>query len=341
MGSGLAGIAVVFLLITGQTGAAVVQTESAGERAAVIQKARELVNGGRPAEAIEALAPLAAAGSLEARLALGVAYYHGDDYPRAIAQLTSVAALFPDGSAERREAEQVLGLSQFIAGRFDDAIPLLEATRRWATDNAELGYVLGQAYVQTRQPDLARETFARTFGVDAGSAAAHLIAAQMMIRLEFEALAKAELASALAKNPSLPQAHALVGQIALFRGRLDEAVQEFERELAVNPGNAMALYQLGDARVRQGRWGDGIDALQKSIWLNPYYSAPYIVLGKAYLQQDQPATAEGMLRRAVEYDPNNRSAHYLLAQVLQRLGRAEEARNEFAVAERLQGQPGR
>ena len=52
------------------------------------------------------------------------------------------------------------------------------------------------------------------------------------------------------------------------------------------------------------------------------------------------ATAEGMLTRAIEYDPNNRSAHYLLGQLLQRTGRSEEAKREFGIAERLQGQPG-
>jgi Tfp pilus assembly protein PilF len=53
------------------------------------------------------------------------------------------------------------------------------------------------------------------------------------------------------------------------------------------------------------------------------------------------ATAEAMLRRAIQYDPNNRSAHYLLAQLLQQLGRHAEAKVEFAIAEKLQGQPGR
>jgi Tfp pilus assembly protein PilF len=42
-----------------------------------------------------------------------------------------------------------------------------------------------------------------------------------------------------------------------------------------------------------------------------------------------------MLRRAIDYDPNNRAAHYLLAQLLQQQGRAEEAKEEFATAERL------
>ena len=64
---------------------------------------------------------------------------------------------------------------------------------------------------------------------------------------------------------------------------------------------------------------------------------PYILLGRAYSRTNQPAAAEAMLRRAIAYDPNNKSAHYLLAQILQQTGRADEAKREFAIAERLQG----
>jgi Flp pilus assembly protein TadD len=42
-----------------------------------------------------------------------------------------------------------------------------------------------------------------------------------------------------------------------------------------------------------------------------------------------------MLRRTIQFDPNNKSAHYLLGQVLQDTGRTEEARRQFEIAERL------
>jgi Tfp pilus assembly protein PilF len=48
-----------------------------------------------------------------------------------------------------------------------------------------------------------------------------------------------------------------------------------------------------------------------------------------------------MLRRAIQYDPNNRAAHYMLAQLLQQMKRLDEAKAEFAIAEKLVGQPGR
>ena len=311
------------------------------DSASVLAQARQLINQGKPRAAIEKLTALAEPRRPEVSHLLGVAYYHADDYPHAVEQLTKVVDRLPEGSLERREAVQVLGLSYFLMGRFPDAVPLLEATRAWAADNPELAYVLGQAYVQTRQPDRARETFARMFGVAADSAAAHLVTAQMMIRLEFETPAEAELKRAIEKDPRLPQAHILLGQLALFRGRLDEAVALTEREISLNPANALAFSQLGDALLRQSKWDEGIAALQKSIWLNPFYSAPYILLGKAYMKKGQPATAEGMLTRAIQYDPNNRSAHYLLGQLLQQIGRHADAKRHFDIAERLQGQPGR
>lgn len=328
--------AALALLIAG--GAAAQEPQST---ASALAEARQLINQDKPREAIAKLNALGDAARIDVARLLGVAYYHADDYAHAVEHLAPIVEKLPEGSVERREAVQVLGLSSFLTGRFAEAVPWLEETRRWASANAELGYVLGQAYVQTRQPDRARETFAATFGVPADSAAAHLVTAQMMIRLEQEPFAEAELKRAIEKDPGLPLAHALLGQIAIFRGRLDEGIALTERELALNPANAMALYQLGDARVRQSRWDEGILALQKSIWLNPFYSAPYIVLGRAYMKKGQPATAEGMLTRAVQYDPNNRSAHYLLGQLYQQTGRVEDARREFAVAERLQDQPGR
>ncbi len=318
------------------------QPQALSDRAAAaVAEARRLIDQGQARAAIDKLKAFGEPAQDQITHVLGVAYYHADDHVHAIEQLTAVASRWPEGSVERREAIQILGLSHFIVGHFAEAVPLLEATRVWAAGNLELGYVLGQAYVQVRQPDRARATFARTFGVPAESGAAHLVAAQMMIRLNFEDFAEAELTRAVQKDPKLPQAHALLGQLAMFRGRLNEAVTLTEREIALNPGNAMAFAQLGDALVRQAKWDDAIVALQKSIWLNPFYSAPYILLGKAYMKKEQPATAEGMLSRAIQYDPNNRAAHYLLGQLFQQTGRLAEAKREFEIAERLQGQPGR
>jgi len=300
-----------------------------------LDQARRLIDEGRPSTALEVLRS-APGTDPRVRVLIAVARYHANDPLPAIEELTAVLPSLPAASPTRREAVQVLGLSHYLAGHVGEAIPFLEETRAFAPENSDLAYILGMAYIQTRQPDRARETWARAFRVPADSAAGHLVAAQMMVRAEMADMAQAELTAALKKDPRLPQANLLLGQAALPRGRFDDAIALFEKELATNPGNAMAYYRLGDAYTRQLEWDKALGALQRSVWLNPYFSGPYILMGKVYQAKGDRAAAEGMLRRAIGYDPNNKTAHYILGQVLQQLGRTEEAKKELEIAQRLQ-----
>ena len=313
----------------------------APDRDAVLADTRKLIDAGQPEAAIEKLRALGAAADPRAAELLGVAYYHAGDAARAIEQLQPLLPRLAPDSPERREAVQVLGLSHYLAGHIADAIPYLEDTRRIDANDIKLAYALGMAYAQTRQPTKARESFARVFGLAPGSAAAYLLNGTMMNRLELEDLAEADLKAALQLEPRLPEAHYVLGQIAIFRSRLDEALALMRAELAINPAHAMALYRTGDIYSRQEKWDAAIAALQQSIWINPYFSGPYILMGKAYSRTARLPAAEEMLRRAIGYDPNNKSAHYLLGQVLQQQGRTDEARKEFAIAEKLQGDSGR
>ncbi|PYR95482.1 MAG: hypothetical protein DMF84_00885 [Acidobacteria bacterium] len=240
------------------------------------------------------------------------------------------------GTASPQDA-RTQALSQYLSGHVAEAIPFLEETLKTSPDDSQVTYALATAYAQTRQPEKARATIARTFHVTPDSAAAHLLTGQMMNRLELEDLAEAELKAAAQMDPKLPEAHYLLGQIAIFRSRFEEGLALMRQELALNPAHAMALYRIGDIYVRQSKWNEAIDALQRSIWMNPYFSGPYILLGKAFSKTGQAGQAEDMLKQAIDFDPNNKSAHYLLAQVLQQAGRVEEAKREFAIAERLQG----
>jgi tetratricopeptide (TPR) repeat protein len=330
-------LAAVALLATAVAGAQD-PLDSLG-RALVAARAR--IDAGDPKGAITQLETLEPKDDPRVRLLLGVARYRADQYLPAIELLEPLATAFPDGSAERREAIQVLGLCRYLSGQLREAIPLLEQTREWAKDRLELNHLLAMAYIQTQQPAQARASVARIFQVPEDSAAAHLVTAQLMIRADLDDLAEAELRQGLAKDQRLPHARFLLGQTALFRGRVDEALALLQAELLVNPGDAMTHYRLGDAFIHRQEWDRAIESLQRSIWLNPFFSGPYILLGRAYTQKGELATAEGMLRQAIAYDPNNKVAHYMLGQLLQRLGRQEEALRELELADRLKDSPRR
>ena len=303
--------------------------------ATALTEARAMINEGNAKAALAKLQSLPDAKDIRVAQLLGVAYYHAGEIPRAIETLIAIVDKLQSGSAQRREAVQTLGLAYYIGGRIADSIPFLEETIAQAPNNHELTYALGMACLQTRQTAKARESFARMFRLAPDSASAHLVTAQMMIRLEYLEFAEAELKLAIEKDPKLPQAHYLAGQIAVFRARYDEGIRLLEKEIAINPANAMAYYKLGDAYTLQLKWDEAIPPLQKSIWLNPYYSGPYILLGKTYLKKKNFSTAEAMLKRAIQFDPNNKSAHYMLGQVYQQTARPEDAKREFEIAEKL------
>ena len=119
------GTAVVLLLVTALAPPALAQGP-ASEPPATLTEARALINQGKPQEALQRLLALDANDPQVAYLQ-GVAHYHVDDYPQAIAKLSPVVGQLKDGSIERREAVQVLGLSLYLAGRLVEALPLPRA----------------------------------------------------------------------------------------------------------------------------------------------------------------------------------------------------------------------
>src|SRR5262245_31074303 len=306
-------------------------------RASLLKEARAMIYAGDTKTAVAKLQPLDNSEDIYVTQLLGLAHYSASDYPHAIEKFAAVVDKLPNDSMEWRETIQLLGLSHYVLGHLEKSFPYLEKAVTWSSGNNELIYALGMAAIQTRRPEKARESFARMFHVDPDSAAAHLLTAQMMVRVEFEEFAETELKKALEKDPKMPQANYLLGQIAIYKSKFDEGIALMERELAVNPGNANAFYKIGDAYTRQIKWDDAIIALQKSVWLYPFYSGPYILLGKSYMKKRQLASAEGMLKRAIQFDPNNKSAHYMLGQVYQQSNRPEDAKREFAIAEKLHG----
>jgi tetratricopeptide (TPR) repeat protein len=303
----------------------------------IITQAQNLLNTGEIDLAIELLNAASSTRPNDAQVKhlLGTAYYHKNDYPRAIEQLSIASRQTPTNTRWYREEVQMLGLAHYLLGHIREAIPYFEQLVQWSPGNTEITYALGISYIQTRNPDKSREMFARMFNVPAASASAYLVNAQMMVRQQFEELAEKELQKALELDPRLPQANFLLGEMAIYHAQIDQGIELLQKEIALNPGFGMAYYRLGEAYTRQLKWDEAINPLQKSIWLNPFFSGPYIVLGKVYLKKSDLKNAEFVLRRAAQMDPNNFSAHHLLAQVLQQASRADDARKEFELAEKL------
>lgn len=266
---------------------------------------------------------LVASGAASESHQRGVELYKQQKYAEAISTLESAVKSEQPNSPLFQESVLMIGQSYFMLSQAPKAIPWLEKV----PGSNEANYMLGYAYIQTNQAQQSEAAFARLFQVKPDTAAAHLLAAQMLMKQEYEAQAAAEANKALALDSKIPEAHYLLAEIAMFRGRVDDAIAGLQQELAVNPSFAMAWYRLGDAYTRQDHWDAAIPELQRAIWLNPDYSGPYILLGRCYFKTANYSNAEGILRKALRLDPNNHAANYLLGRTLMAEGKAEEARS--------------
>jgi tetratricopeptide (TPR) repeat protein len=253
----------------------------------------------------------------------GMAHFQRHEFPQAAAAFEAAIQGERIGTKAYRDLAFLLGQSYFQSGNNPEAIAWLEKS---GALHLEALYMLGGAAIRNREPYRARKAFGDMFGVAEDSAAAHLITAQMMVRQDFDAFAEKELRRALELDARIPEAHYLLGVLAILRSDLDRAVAELTAELKINPNFAPAYYKLGDALLRRERWDEAIPLLRKSMWLNPNTSAPYILLGKGYLKRNELPSAESMLRRAVQMDPTNFSANFLLGETLNKLGKTEEGR---------------
>ena len=252
----------------------------------------------------------------------GLDLFKQHKYTEAIPVLEEVIKSEPPDSEDYRETAMLIGQSYFSLSQAPKAILWLEKVP--ATN--ESSYMLGYAYYQTGEKEKGVASFARLFGVAPQSAAAHLLTGEMLIKRQLEDAGADEIRKALAINPRIPEAHYVLGEITMFHGRVADSIRELEQELAINPSFSMAWYRLGDAYVRQENWDVAIANLQRAVWLNKNFSGPYILLGKCYYKKRDFSNAERFLRQALEIDPKNYMATYLLGQTLIADGKTEEGR---------------
>jgi len=331
-------LALLLAVSAGRSAGAQASSTQQQQAASPFANADRLLELGKFSEAISELEAMRSQTPPPQGLAheLGVAYYKKSDYPNAILNLQKALQEKPgDG-----EATQLLGLSLYLGGKPKDAIPYLEKVQSWyPRANVDATYILGVAYIQTKQYPQARESFARMFGVPPDSAAAYLFCARMLLRLDFAPVAEEYGLKAVALDPKLPMAHYLLGELYLYQSKIDQAIAQLEQEMAINPGYANVYYKLADAYTRVQKFDDAERLLQRSIWLDATSTGPFVLLGKVLQKKGEPELAVRALQRAISMDPGNPMPHQLLGQAYRTLGQTADAERELKQADELTRNP--
>jgi len=133
--------------------------------------------------------------------------------------------------------------------------------------------------------------------------------------------------------------HLELGQVYANSAQWPKAEAEFRAECKLRPGNAEAAYRLGTALLQQGRARDALPELKRSNELKADMPETLYSYGKAASLVGDSATAERAWRRVIELEKNTSlaaQAHFGLAGLYRKQGKAEQAQHELQEFQKLQ-----
>jgi adenylate cyclase len=136
----------------------------------------------------------------------------------------------------------------------------------------------------------------------------------------------------------LPEAHAQLGAVLLFKGKHDDAIAEFERAFALNPN--LIDYRYARALTYAGEHARAIEVLKATIRLDPFQPLNHSsgFMGQANYMLKRYGDAARLFREWASHLPNSQWPHLWLACTYAQSGQLEEARAE--AAEVLRVNPG-
>ena len=263
---------------------------------------------------------------------LGLAYGKLNRWPEALHTFAQLAQR-QSGSVD---AAYLHALSLLNAGRPDEAELEVRRALRLNAGAAEAHTLLGVILASRGNANVeAAESLSQAIALAPSSFDAHFYLGRVLYALKDYSGAVRELRDAVRLNSRQAEARFFLGTSLEAVGESQAAMSEYEELVKINPESAIGQLGRGALLVKQGRTGDAINALTRSISLDPRNFESRWALGRALVLAERFLEAVEALKSAVALAPNRADAHYQLGIALRRLGRSEDAAQEFAIVERL------
>jgi adenylate cyclase len=136
-----------------------------------------------------------------------------------------------------------------------------------------------------------------------------------------------------------PQTYWSLGYVHLYRKEYDQATKAAERAVALAPNYADGYGLLAFIDNHTDRYEPAIVLIKRAMALNPHYTFDYPYnLGRAYYGLGRYSDAVGVLKEALEHNPNAALPRLFLAASYRRLGRQEDA--DWEIQQILMNDPG-
>jgi tetratricopeptide (TPR) repeat protein len=235
---------------------------------------------------------------------------------------------------ERAHVVEALGIAQVEAGQYAQAIVTISSALAGRPGDPDLLYYLGRA-----SGLLSKQTIDSLMATYPDSPRAHQATAENYFVLRQMPQAEKEYVEALRQRPDARGLHLELGLVYAGAAQWPKAEEQFRTEATLQPGNAEASYRLGSALLQQGKTHDAHLELARADSLRPDMPETLYALGKAASLDGDSAAAEKAWLHLLELEKDTAlasQAHFGLAGVYRRQGKAKEASAEMIEFQKLQ-----
>lgn len=164
-----------------------------------------------------------------------------------------------------------------------------------------------------------------------------LIRARMDDVLGKRERAAAECRELLADFPDNVEAKVLLAGLLYRAQQFAEAANLYDELRQKRPDDLSALLGLARCRDRMGRTDEARTIMRLIEERFSGNSEALLECGRFALAESRASDAELLLRQAVELAPNDHEVHYQLGLCLERVGKAEEAKQHFERFKQIEG----
>lgn len=299
---------------------------------ALVALGKMFADAGLPKEALEPFqtAALRDSASFEAHYNLGLARLNLGQIQEAQAPLQEAARLLP----QSREAGAALALAYVMAGRYAEAVPVLERTP--ATPRSES--LLGLAYLRSGAASKAVPVLRRTLAASRDPKNAFLLM-EALNATEDQAGALAVAETTAKRFPDVAQAHLAYAQQLARMGQYAAAGPVFEKALQLAPAQVDAGLGWAEALQKSGDYARSLSVFERVMALDSTNITAQLGAARNLIALRRFADARERLESAVAAHPENTQLRFELARVYAHLGDRERAAQQTRALEDLrQGQ---
>ena len=222
-------------------------------------------------------------------------------------------------------------------GRDDAALAGYEHYLTIDPTNAHVYYQIGEIYVDRGDEARAEQNFRKSLEINPREASAHNAVGVLAFQHGDVATAEREVRAALEIKADVHLAHYNLALIAEERNDLQTAEAEYKKELERFPNASKASFNLAQLYEKAGDRPAQIATLKHAVEQNPKFPEGKLFLGKAYLDAGinfpeaiALARASLSLRLRPDLAP---LAHFVLADLYNRVGRPQDAAREVALGQ--------